>query len=109
MWQIVHDGLWDPYHDQHMGMCAEKAATDHQISREEQDSFAVTSYNRVKEAVAAGRFDQEVVPVTLEGKKVRVYTCIHSKYVSLVGMLIEMTIVYQKFGLPIHPFHPLAL
>ena len=43
---IIHDGLWDVYNDQHMGMCAEKCASDYGISREVQDAYCVESYRR---------------------------------------------------------------
>ena len=60
---VIHDGLWDIYNDQHMGMCAEKCATDYDIGREEQDEYAVMSYQRAKEAVEAGIFKEEIESV----------------------------------------------
>ena len=60
---IVQDGLWDVYHDQHMGMCGEKCAVDYSISREEQDDYARESYNRALKAQAEGRFEFEITPV----------------------------------------------
>jgi len=65
---VVHDGLWDPYDDQHMGMCGEKCANDYSISREEQDDYAIESYRRAQEAVTAGVFE-EVVPVSVPPKR----------------------------------------
>lgn len=60
----IHDGLWDVYNNQHMGMCGEKCAADYSISREEQDAYAMESYRRAQEAVAAGVFEEVVaVPV----------------------------------------------
>src|SRR5690606_35468215 len=51
---LVHDGLWDPYDDVHMGSCAEKCATRYGFSREQQDAFAVASFERANRAQAAG-------------------------------------------------------
>jgi acetyl-CoA C-acetyltransferase len=62
----IHDGLWDAYNDQHMGMCAEKCSKDYNISREEQDAYAITSYLRAQKAMEDGKFSQDIVPVTLE-------------------------------------------
>lgn len=69
--QVVHDGLWDPYNNQHMGMCAEKCAADHNISRKEQDDYAILTYQRAQEAAKLGSFATEIVPVTIKGRKVR--------------------------------------
>ncbi|MFH2203310.1 MAG: thiolase family protein [Elusimicrobiota bacterium] len=60
---VIHDGLWDPYKDQHMGMCGETCSEQEQISREEQDKFAVESYELAQKAVADGAFKDEIVPV----------------------------------------------
>eukprot|EP00980_Cylindrotheca_fusiformis_P028404 scaffold22597_cov127-Cylindrotheca_fusiformis.AAC.5 len=61
---VIHDGLWDIYNNQHMGMCAEKCARQYSISREEQDAYAMQSYQRARAALEAGVFE-EVVPVKL--------------------------------------------
>jgi acetyl-CoA C-acetyltransferase len=66
---LIKDGLWDVYNKIHMGMCAEKTAKDHSISREEQDEFAILSYKRAQEAWKQGLFNDEIVPVTVKGKK----------------------------------------
>eukprot|EP00934_Nitzschia_sp_Nitz4_P003353 Nitzschia sp. Nitz4//scaffold3_size479765//411636//412823//NITZ4_000176-RA/size479765-processed-gene-1.493-mRNA-1//1//CDS//3329550986//3343//frame0 len=65
---VVFDGLWDPYNNQHMGMCAEKCANDYSISREEQDAYTIETYRRAQEAVEKRLFE-EVVPVTVPGRK----------------------------------------
>jgi acetyl-CoA C-acetyltransferase len=59
---VIHDGLWDPYNDQHMGLCGEKCASDYSITRAEQDEYAINSYKRAQEASKANVFD-EIVPV----------------------------------------------
>ncbi len=66
---MVKDGLWDVYNDYHMGNAAELCARECHIPREAQDAFAVESYRRAQTAWKEGRFKDEVVPVTIEGKK----------------------------------------
>ena len=66
---IVKDGLTDVYHQTAMGVSAELCAKEHGISREEQDAFAIESYTRSAAAWAAGKFKDEVVPVTVKGRK----------------------------------------
>mmetsp|Transcript_29754 Transcript_29754/g.55143 ORF Transcript_29754/g.55143 Transcript_29754/m.55143 type:complete len:415 (-) Transcript_29754:565-1809(-) len=60
---LVHDGLWDVYNNQHMGMCGEICADRYKFSREDQDEFALMSYDRAAKAWAAGLFDGEVAPI----------------------------------------------
>ncbi len=66
---LLHDGLTDAFHNYHMGVTAENLAERYQLGREEQDAFAVTSQNRAEAARAAGRFRDEIVPVTIKGRK----------------------------------------
>ncbi|MCA6286724.1 acetyl-CoA C-acetyltransferase [Phenylobacterium sp.] len=66
---MIKDGLWDAFHGYHMGQTAENIAARWQITREDQDRFAVTSQNRAEAAQKAGRFAAEIVPVTLKGRK----------------------------------------
>src|SRR5512140_2042259 len=66
---MVYDGLWDPYGQYHMGICAEHCATTLDISRAAQDEYAIESTRRAVEAQKAGAFKAEIVPVELEGKK----------------------------------------
>ncbi|HEY0245724.1 MAG TPA: acetyl-CoA C-acyltransferase [Mucilaginibacter sp.] len=66
---LVKDGLWDVYNDYHMGSAAELCAVECNISREEQDAFAVESYKRSQAAQSAGKFQQEITPVELKDKK----------------------------------------
>ena len=68
---IIHDGLWDPYENVHMGICAEKCATEYKISREDQDHYAIESYKRSKEAIALGIFEDEMVSVEAPKKRGR--------------------------------------
>lgn len=66
---MIKDGLWDAFHGYHMGQTAENIAARWQITREDQDRFAVTSQNRAEAAQKAGRFAAEIVPVTIKGRK----------------------------------------
>lgn len=66
---IIHDGLWDPYGDMHMGNCAEVLARDDNYSRDEQDAFAVESYHRSLDAIEKGYFKAEIVPVEVPQRK----------------------------------------
>src|ERR1700733_145053 len=66
---MVKDGLWCACDDQHMGMTGELVAEKHSITREIQDAFALESHRRAAAAWREGRFDAEVVPVSVVGKK----------------------------------------
>jgi len=66
---MIHDGLTDAFNNYHMGMTAENLAEKYQITRAEQDAFAVASQNKASAARAAGRFRDEIVPVTIAGRK----------------------------------------
>mmetsp|Transcript_5359 Transcript_5359/g.10292 ORF Transcript_5359/g.10292 Transcript_5359/m.10292 type:complete len:342 (-) Transcript_5359:1570-2595(-) len=65
---VVHDGLWDIYNDQHMGLCGEKCAKQYNFSREDQDAYAVESYRRAQAALAEGIFE-EVIPVEISQRR----------------------------------------
>lgn len=66
---MIKDGLWDAFHGYHMGQTAENIASRWQITREAQDRFAVASQNKAEAAQKAGRFDSEIAPVTIKGRK----------------------------------------
>nr|WP_087575632.1 acetyl-CoA C-acetyltransferase [Sphingomonas sp. CDS-1] len=66
---MTHDGLTDAFNNYHMGVTAENLAEKYQISREAQDQFAVASQNKAEAARASGRFKDEIVPVTIKGRK----------------------------------------
>ena len=66
---MVKDGLTDVYNSVHMGVCAEKCASEKNISREEQDAFTVESYNRSASAWDAGKFDNEIVSVEVPQRR----------------------------------------
>jgi len=66
---MIKDGLWDAFNDYHMGTTAENVAQKWQISREDQDAFAVASQNKAEAAQKAGKFDDEVIPFTVKTRK----------------------------------------
>ncbi|KAJ8605937.1 hypothetical protein MRB53_041301 [Persea americana] len=66
---LIKDGLWDVYNKIHMGNCAEATAKKYEVTREEQDEYAIQSFRRAQEAWKQGWFKDEVVPVTVKGKK----------------------------------------
>ena len=66
---MIRDGLWDAFNGYHMGNTAENVARQWQITRETQDSFAVASQNKAEAAQAAGKFKDEIAPVTIAGRK----------------------------------------
>lgn len=66
---MVLDGLTDVYNKVHMGVCAEKCAAEYEISREDQDNFAVESYKRSAKAWTDGKFQNEVVPLEIPQRK----------------------------------------
>ena len=66
---MIRDGLWDAFNGYHMGQTAENVAEQFQISRADQDAFAVASQHKAEAAQKAGRFDAEIAPVTIASKK----------------------------------------
>jgi len=66
---MIKDGLWDAFHNYHMGQTAENVAAQFGISREDQDGFAVASQNKAEAAQKSGRFVDEIAPVTIKGRK----------------------------------------
>jgi acetyl-CoA C-acetyltransferase len=66
---LIHDGLYDPYSSQHMGLLADNTVEKQGLSREEQDEFAIRSYQRAQMAVKEGIFADEIVPVVKKTRK----------------------------------------
>ena len=66
---MIKDGLWDAFNGYHMGNTAENVATKFQITRQQQDEFAAASQNKASAAQKAGKFKDEIVPVTIKGRK----------------------------------------
>src|SRR5216684_4919549 len=66
---MIHDGLWDPYGDKHMGSCAEMCVSKYKFTREQQDAYSLESYKRAQEAVRSGKFKKEIAIVEVPSKK----------------------------------------
>ncbi len=66
---MINDGLWCPFENWHMGNTGEVVAEKHQITREEQDEYAYNSHRKAAEAHGAGRFKEEIIPITIPQKK----------------------------------------
>src|SRR6201999_175679 len=66
---MIKDGLWDAFNGYHMGTTAENVAKKWQITRAQQDEFAVKSQNKAEAAMKAGRFKDEIAPVTIASRK----------------------------------------
>ena len=77
---MITDGLWDAFNNYHMGQTAENLAEKYQISREDQDAFAVASQNKAEAAKKAGNFKEEITPVTIKTRKGEI-TFDHDEYI----------------------------
>jgi acetyl-CoA C-acetyltransferase len=66
---MIKDGLWDAFNGYHMGVTAENVAREFQITREQQDAFAVASQNKAEAAQKSGKFKDEIVPVVVKSRK----------------------------------------
>ncbi|MCR9163625.1 MAG: thiolase family protein [Nannocystaceae bacterium] len=66
---MIHDGLWDPYGDHHMGIAGELCASERKIDRERQDAWAITSYKRALASIEEGHFKAEIAPVEVPQRK----------------------------------------
>jgi acetyl-CoA C-acetyltransferase len=66
---MIHDGLWDPYGDKHMGNCAETCVAKYEFTREAQDDYSRESYRRAQDAVKSGKFKNEIAVVDIASKK----------------------------------------
>lgn len=66
---LLNDGLWCAFHDVHMIVHGSEIAAEYEVTREEQDAWALRSHQRAHEAVSAGRFEEEIIPFTIQQKK----------------------------------------
>ncbi len=66
---MIHDGLWDIVNDFHMGISNELCSEKYDVTREDQDRYAAESYRRTLESIKSGKFDEEIVPVTIPQRK----------------------------------------
>ncbi|MGE0733950.1 MAG: acetyl-CoA C-acetyltransferase [Alphaproteobacteria bacterium] len=97
---MIKDGLWDAFNGYHMGNTAENVAQRWQITREEQDKFAVASQNKAEAAQKAGRFKDEIAPVTIKTRKgdVVVDTDEHPKHGTTLDSIKGLRPAFQKDG-----------
>jgi len=92
--------LHDPFHNIHMGVTAENVATEHQITREDQDALALTSHQRASRAIKEGRFKEQVLAVTLKTRKGETVfdTDEHVRHDAAMGDFSKLKPVFQKDG-----------
>jgi acetyl-CoA C-acetyltransferase len=97
---MLRDGLMDAFHNYHMGTTAENVAQKWQITREEQDKFAVGSQNKAEAAVKAGRFKDEITPVTIQTRKgdVVVDTDEYPRFGATVDGMAKLRPAFSKDG-----------
>lgn len=97
---VIHDGLWDPYNDQHMGLCGEKCAADFGFSREDQDAYAIDSYARAVEANQRGFFKPEITPVTIRPRRgdPKVYDTDEGPFLTQPDKLRKLRPAFKKDG-----------
>lgn len=97
---LVKDGLWDVYNDYHMGAAAELCASTCNITREDQDNFAITSYKRAQSAQAEGKFQEEIVPVEIKDRKGEVTLFSHDEEPAAVKFdkIPSLKPVFKKDG-----------
>src|SRR6476469_6699766 len=97
---MIKDGLWDAFHGYHMGSTAEDVAREFQITRADQDQFAVQSQNKAEAAQKGGKFKDEIVPVTVKGKKgdVVVTDDEHIRPGTTIDSLTKLRPAFQKDG-----------
>jgi acetyl-CoA C-acetyltransferase len=97
---MIKDGLWDAFHGYHMGDTAENVAKQYQITRDQQDEFSAASQKKASEASKAGRFKDEIVAVTVKGRKsdTVVDTDEYIRPDTSVAMLAKLRPAFQKDG-----------
>ncbi|MGE5397561.1 MAG: thiolase family protein [Chitinophagales bacterium] len=98
--QMLNDGLVDPFCNYHMGVTAENVAEMHNISREEQDEWALMSHQRASAAISEGRFKEEIVPVEIKSKKGSTFFEVdeHPKANMTIESLAKLAPAFKKDG-----------
>ena len=97
---MIKDGLWDAFNGYHMGNTAENVAQKYQITREQQDEFALRSQQKAEAAIKAGRFKDEIVPVTIKTRKgdVVVDTDEYPRFGTTLEALAKLRPAFAKDG-----------
>lgn len=97
---MIKDGLMDAFHGYHMGITAENVARQWQLSREDQDQFAVSSQNKAEAAQKAGRFKDEIVPFTIQTRKgdVTVDADEYIRHGATIDAMVKLRPAFDKEG-----------
>ncbi len=96
---MIHDGLWDPYNQLHMGSCGEACAKECEISREQQDAFAQESYEKSISAIENNEFNSQIVPVEVtQGKKTFVFDKDEEPFSADLSKLKNLRPAFDKEG-----------
>lgn len=97
---MIKDGLWDAFHGYHMGITAENVAEKWKVTREAQDSFAAASQQKAEAAQQAGKFKDEIVPVTVKGRRgdTIIDTDEHPKHGTTAESLAKLRPAFSKEG-----------
>lgn len=96
---LIHDGLWDVYHNYHMGDAAEMCAKERTITRQDQDQFATTSYRRALDAINAGKFKDEIVSVEVpDGKATKIVDKDEEPFKAKLDKFGDLRPAFQKEG-----------
>ncbi|PKU26103.1 acetyl-CoA C-acetyltransferase [Telmatospirillum siberiense] len=97
---MIKDGLWDAFNDYHMGVTAENIAKQWSLSREMQDAFAAASQQKAEAAMTAGRFADEIAPVTIKGRKGETVVSVdeHPKAGTTLEGLAKLRPAFSKDG-----------
>lgn len=98
---MIHDGLWDAYNNYHMGVTAENIAAERQITREEQDAFALESQKRAQAAIENGKFKDEIVPISIprrRGEPIVVDTDEYPRFNSTIEGFQKLKPAFAKEG-----------
>lgn len=97
---MIKDGLWDAFNGYHMGNTAENVAQKWQLTRDEQDAFALHSQEKAEAAQKAGKFKDEIVPVTIKGRKgdTVIDTDEHPKHGTTIESLTKLRPAFDKEG-----------
>src|SRR5258707_2051777 len=97
---MIKDGLWDAFNGYHMGNTAENVARQYQITRAQQDEFAVASQNKAEAAQKAGKFKDEIVPVTIKSRKgdIIVDTDEYPRHGATIDAMAKLKPAFEKDG-----------
>jgi acetyl-CoA C-acetyltransferase len=98
---MIKDGLWDAFNGYHMGITAENVAAQYEITRADQDAFALSSQNKAEAAIKSGRFKDEIVPVTVPGGKAGdkiVDTDEYPRFGAAIEQLAKLRPAFNKEG-----------